>query len=105
MQAQMETLAKPSKKRVRVTPTIKIINDAHIFNRSNPIVLGIEVLEGEIFIGSLLKVGSREIGRITGLEKEKFSVNSLTVGQLGCVKIDSDKSVGYDFEVDELITT
>lgn len=46
----------------------------HIFNMKDPIIVGVEVLEGQARVGTLLAVPSKgkiTIGKIAGLEKEK----------------------------------
>ena len=57
-----------------VFPCVLRIMPEHIFNLKDPIIVGVEVLEGVARVGTVLCVPSRgkiTVGKIAGLEKEK----------------------------------
>ena len=77
-----------------------------IFNRSNPIVLGVEVIHGIASVGmhvsSKASTGDVQVGRITALEIDTKSEQVAYAGQKATVIIDSN--VHFDDLTNEMLT-
>jgi len=84
----------------------------HIFNKRDPIVIGVEVIEGVLKIGTPIIVPSKdmvELGRITSIENNHKSVEEARKGSSVAIKIedeiDKSKAFGRHFDHnDELIS-
>lgn len=66
-----------------------------IFNKKDPILLGVEVVEGIAKIGTPLCVPSQgkiDLGRIAGLEKDHKAVDTAHPGDRVALKIESTKA-------------
>eukprot|EP00002_Diphylleia_rotans_P032124 TRINITY_DN671_c0_g1_i12.p1 TRINITY_DN671_c0_g1~~TRINITY_DN671_c0_g1_i12.p1 ORF type:complete len:881 (-),score=249.82 TRINITY_DN671_c0_g1_i12:476-3118(-) len=93
-----------------VFPCILRIIPTCLFNKKDPIVLGMDVVEGTLRVGTPLCVPSKknlEIGRVFSLEVNKKSVEIVKKGQSVAVKIVGDPSVmvGRHFEPsDEVVS-
>lgn len=76
-----------------VFPCVLRIMPEHIFNMKDPIIVGVEVLEGIAKVGTLLCVPSKgkiTIGKIAGLEKEKGKpLQKAVTGDKVAMKIES----------------
>ena len=74
-------------------PCVLRIMPEHIFNMKDPIIVGVEVLEGIAKVGTLLCVPSKgkiTIGKISGLEKEKGKpLQKAVTGDKVAMKIES----------------
>ncbi|CAD7974055.1 unnamed protein product [Amoebophrya sp. A25] len=73
-----------------VFPCVLKIVPQYVFNKKNPIVVGVDVVEGLVKVGTPLCVpdqGNLEIGRIVGVERDNKSVDSAKKGESVCVKI------------------
>ncbi|XP_012838933.1 PREDICTED: LOW QUALITY PROTEIN: eukaryotic translation initiation factor 5B-like [Erythranthe guttata] len=92
---------------------LKIIPNC-VFNKKDPIVLGVDVVEGTAKIGTPLCVPQREfieIGRIASIENNHKPVDYAKKGQTVAIKIigsnseEQQKMVGRHFEIeDELVS-
>ncbi|KAJ7571663.1 hypothetical protein O6H91_01G170900 [Diphasiastrum complanatum] len=97
-----------------VFPCVLKILPQHIFNKKDPIVVGVDVLEGVAKVGTPLCVPSREnidIGRIASLEINHKIVDTAKKGQSVAMKIvgtnpeETQKMFGRHFdEEDELVS-
>mmetsp|Transcript_29073 Transcript_29073/g.72845 ORF Transcript_29073/g.72845 Transcript_29073/m.72845 type:complete len:931 (-) Transcript_29073:481-3273(-) len=93
--------------RLKIVPTC-------IFNKKDPIVLGVEVVEGVAKIGTPLCIPSQgkiDLGRIGSMEKEHKAVDVARVGDMIAMKIDSTNATessrlyGRHFDhTDELVS-
>ncbi|KAH7651943.1 Protein-synthesizing GTPase protein [Dioscorea alata] len=88
---------------------LKIMRDC-IFNKKDPIILGVDVLEGILKVGTPICVPSRDfidIGKIASIEINHKQVDVATKGQKVAVKIVSNspeeqqKMFGRHFEIDD----
>lgn len=85
-----------------------------IFNKKNPIVVGVDILEGKVYLNTTICVFSKEkitLGRITSLEVDHKSVDKVGPGNKVAIKIqpqNQDQSqimIGRHFSIeDELLS-
>ncbi|KAG8369260.1 hypothetical protein BUALT_Bualt15G0133000 [Buddleja alternifolia] len=97
-----------------VFPCVLKIMPNCVFNKKDPIVLGVDVLEGTAKIGTPICVPQREfieIGRIASIENNHKPVDSAKKGQKVAIKIigsnsdEQQKMFGRHFEMeDELVS-
>lgn len=97
-----------------VFPCVLQIKPKHIYNKKDPIIVGVDVLEGTAKVGTPLCVPSREmisIGRIASIEVNHKVVNTAKKGQSVALKIvgsnpdEVQKMYGRQFnEEDELVS-
>ncbi|OIR57970.1 MAG: translation initiation factor eIF5B [Amphiamblys sp. WSBS2006] len=88
-----------------VFPCVLGIVPGCVFNKKDPIVVGVSVLEGVLHVGTPLCVVEKDkrvsIGRVTSIEKNHVAVQTLRVGE-AAVKIEmaggSTPMVGRSFE-------
>jgi len=69
---------------------LKICNLTTIFHKKNPIIIGVDVLEGVLKKGTPLCIpeqGNLEIGRVESIENNKVNVDSAKKGEAVTVKI------------------
>eukprot|EP01018_Ginkgo_biloba_P018760 Gb_28583 [translate_table: standard] len=115
--AYMETLKEEKKKEAAeeaIFPCVLKIIPQCVFNKKDPIVLGLEILEGIARVGTPLCVPSREyvdIGKIASIEVNHKAVDSAKKGQKVAMKIignnpeEAQKMVGRHFDIeDELVS-
>ncbi|KAJ0985508.1 hypothetical protein J5N97_003864 [Dioscorea zingiberensis] len=93
-----------------VFPCVLKIMPNCIFNKKDPIVLGVDVLEGIAKIGTPICIPSREfidIGRVASIEINHKQVDVATKGQKVAIKIvssnpeEQQKMYGRHFEIDD----
>ncbi|KAK7343729.1 hypothetical protein VNO77_12721 [Canavalia gladiata] len=93
-----------------VFPCVLKILPNCIFNKKDPIVLGVDILEGTAKIGTPICIPSREfidIGRIASIENNHKPVDSAKKGQKVAIKIvgsnpeEQQKMFGRHFEIDD----
>eukprot|EP00968_Pinguiococcus_pyrenoidosus_P028381 scaffold7814_cov296-Pinguiococcus_pyrenoidosus.AAC.3 len=75
-----------------VFPVICKIMPQHIFNNREPIIVGIEVVEGTLRVGTPLVIPMNEflpVGRVMGIENNHRSVDRLAKGQTAAVRIEN----------------
>ncbi|EXC19905.1 Eukaryotic translation initiation factor 5B [Morus notabilis] len=97
-----------------VFPCVLKILPNCIFNKKDPIVLGVDVLEGIAKIGTLICIPQRDfidIGRIASIENNHKPVDTAKKGQKVAIKIvgsnpeEQQKMFGRHFEIeDELVS-
>ncbi|KAJ4797246.1 Eukaryotic translation initiation factor 5B [Rhynchospora pubera] len=97
-----------------VFPCLLKIMPNCVFNKKDPIVLGVDVLEGVLKIGTPICIPSREfidIGRISSIEINHKQVDVATKGQKVAIKIvstnsdEQQKMFGRHFDMeDELVS-
>lgn len=79
-----------------VFPCILKIKPDCVFNKKDPIILGVDVAEGILRVGCPLAVRSNDqwldIGRVVSLEVNMKSVVTCSAGETVCVKIQSPKT-------------
>lgn len=78
---------------------LKIVPGA-VFNKSDPIIVGCEVVEGTLRIGTPICVAGKDtLGKVAGIEKDHKSVESAKRGAQVAVRIESDatRSFGRHF--------
>ncbi len=69
---------------------VRICNMNTIFRKKDPIIVGVDVLEGSIRLGTPLCVPDQnclEIGKIDSIEKERKSVDKAVKGESVCIRI------------------
>jgi len=89
MKEKIESTQKDRKK-VAVFPCVLKMLPQFIFNKRDPIVLGVDVVEGSVRIGTPICVpekGNLQIGRIDSIELNKKPVEIGKKGQSVCIKI------------------
>ncbi|GJP72381.1 hypothetical protein CLOP_g3120, partial [Closterium sp. NIES-67] len=93
-----------------VFPVVLKIMPNCIFNKKDPIVLGVEVLDGIAKVGTPICVPGREfidIGKIASMEKDHKMVDTARKGQAVAMKIvgsnaeETQKSYGRHFDSDD----
>jgi translation initiation factor 5B len=74
-----------------VFPCVLKIIESNIFNKKNPLVIGVEVKEGFLHLGTpLITLPSKTfIGKVVGIQVNKQDVLIGKTGQSVCVKIDN----------------
>lgn len=97
-----------------VFPCVLKIMPQCVFNKKDPIIVGVDVLEGIARVGTPLCVPTKEfieIGRISSIEINHKAVDSAKKGQQVAMKIignspeEAQKMIGRHFEVeDELVS-
>ncbi|XBJ13173.1 hypothetical protein VPH35_017572 [Triticum aestivum] len=97
-----------------VFPCVLKIMPNCVFNKKDPIVLGVDILEGIAKVGTPLCIPSKEfidIGKIASIEINHKQVDTATKGQKVAIKIigsnsdEQQKSFGRHFEMeDELVS-
>ncbi|GMJ08202.1 hypothetical protein HRI_004489400 [Hibiscus trionum] len=97
-----------------VFPSVLKILPNCIFNKKDPIVLGVDILEGILRVGTPICIPQREfidIGRIASIENNHKPVDSAKKGQKVAIKIvgsnpeEQQKMFGRHFEIeDELVS-
>ncbi|XP_047094536.1 LOW QUALITY PROTEIN: eukaryotic translation initiation factor 5B-like [Lolium rigidum] len=97
-----------------VFPCVLKIMPNCVFNKKDPIVLGVDILEGIAKIGTPICIPSKEfidIGKIASIEINHKQVDTATKGQKVAIKIigtnsdEQQKSFGRHFEMeDELVS-
>ncbi|XP_015069637.1 eukaryotic translation initiation factor 5B-like [Solanum pennellii] len=115
--AYIDTVKEEKKKEVAeeaVFPCVLKIVPNCVFNKKDPIVLGVDVLEGIVRIGSPICIPQKEfidIGRIASIENNHKPVDSAKKGQRVAIKIvgsnpeEQQKMFGRHFEMeDELVS-
>ncbi|VFQ84893.1 unnamed protein product [Cuscuta campestris] len=115
--AYIDNLKEEKKKEVAeeaVFPCVLKIVPSCVFNKKDPIVLGVDILEGIARVGTPICIPSRdfvEIGRIASIENNHKPVDSAKKGQRVAVKIvgsnseEQQKMFGRHFdEEDELVS-
>lgn len=82
-----------------VFPCILKIIESNIFNKKNPFVIGVEIQEGSLHLGTPLMVMSNNvktvIGRVVGIQVNKKDINIGKQGQSVCIKIESESNITY----------
>lgn len=86
---------KEKMKSLTVFPCILKIIESNIFNKKNPLVMGVEVQEGTLNLGTPLIIESKTyIGKVIGIQVNKQDVKVGKKGQMVCVKIDNQTNPG-----------
>ena len=75
-----------------VFPCILKIIENNVYNKKNPLIMGVEILEGSLHLGtSLILIPSKTyIGKVIGIQNNKKDIKIGKQGQTVCVKIDND---------------
>jgi len=89
-----------------VFPVMLDIDKNCVFRKRDPLILGCDVISGQLRIGTPLCVPEKdnlEIGRVSGMEKDKKPVTIARRGDKVCVKIEQNTSqnqiqIGRHFE-------
>ncbi|KAJ0247703.1 Eukaryotic translation initiation factor 5B [Hirschfeldia incana] len=101
-----------------VFPCVLKILPNHVFKRGNPIILGVEVIDGILKVGTLMCIlkeseKSRvfvDLGRVASIHKDKKPLDDAKKGQQVAIKIiasnpGEEKTFGEDFGIeDELVS-
>ncbi len=89
----MDNIRELKKKEVTdeaVFPCVLKIIPQYVFNKKNPIIVGVDVVEGVVKVGTPICIPEQdglEIGRVIGVEKDKKVVDKGVKGESVCVKI------------------
>ena len=86
---------KAEAEKVAVFPCILKILPQHVFNKKDPIVMGVEVVEGVLRVGTPLTVpanGFTDIGKVIGIENNHKDVNSAKKGLTVAVKVSNESN-------------
>merc|ERR1712232_364056 len=78
-----------------VFPAILQIDKNLVFRKKDPMILGCDVIAGQLRIGTPICVpeaGNVEIGRVSGIEKDKKPYPKARRGDRVCVKIEQNTS-------------
>lgn len=86
---------KEQMRKITVFPCVLKIIESNVFNKKNPLVMGVEVQEGTLHLGTPLITESKTyIGKIVGIQVNKQDVKIGNKGQSVCVKIDNQTNPG-----------
>jgi translation initiation factor 5B len=92
---KLYTDRKERMRELTVFPCILKIIESNIFNKKNPLVMGVEVQEGTLHLGTPLIIESKiYIGKVVGIQVNKQDVKIGKKGQQVCVKIDNQSNPG-----------
>lgn len=69
--------------------TLSVVPGA-IFNRQNPIIIGVDIIGGELNIGSILFIGNVELGVVTSMEYNHRPLLQATNGKKVAISINSN---------------
>lgn len=78
-----------------VFPVLLEMDSKYIFRRNNPLILGCNIKEGQLRIGTPICIPERDflvIGHVGSIEKDKKSVTKAKKGQQVCIKIEQATS-------------
>merc|ERR1719263_1034886 len=78
-----------------VFPVIMKIDKTCVFRRNDPIIVGCDVVGGQLRVGTPICIPDQknlEIGRVAGIERDKKAVEVAKKGQRVCVKINQNTS-------------
>lgn len=77
-----------------VFPCILKIIESNVFNKKNPLVMGVEVLEGTLHLGTPLIIlpSKTFIGNVIGIQVNKQDVKVGKKTQLVCIKINNESN-------------
>ena len=82
-----------------VFPCILKIIESNVFNKKNPFVMGVEIQEGSLHLGTPLIVMSNYvktvIGRVVGIQVNKKDISIAKQSQSVCIKIESESNITY----------
>lgn len=86
---------KENARKLAVFPCILKIIESNVFNKKNPLVMGVEIIEGVLHNGTPLSTYSNGsepiyIGKVVGIQINKKDVEVGRVGNQVCIKIDND---------------
>jgi translation initiation factor 5B len=84
----LEKISRPAK--------VRTLQD-HVFRSSNPVVVGIKVVEGVINQGALMKEDGEKVGRIKAIQDEGESLDKAEKGERVALSI-SNATLDRDFE-------
>lgn len=87
-QKALDSIARPAE--------IRTLQD-HVFRSSNPVVVGMKVVEGVITSGSLMTEDGEKVGRIKALQDDGESLDKAEKGDKLAISI-ANSSIGRDFE-------
>jgi len=86
---------KEQMRKLTVFPCVLKIIESNVFNKKNPLVMGVEVQEGTLHLGTPLIIESKiYIGKVVGIQVNKQDVKIGKKGQSVCVKIDNQTNPG-----------
>jgi translation initiation factor 5B len=90
----LEEIRKEEARKLAVFPCILKIMPECIFNKKNPLVLGVEVIEGSLHLGTPLSVPGTKtyIGKVIGIQNNKKDIEIGKKGMSICIKIDNDEN-------------
>jgi translation initiation factor 5B len=77
-----------------VFPCILKILEKHVYNKKNPLIFGVSILEGNLHIGTPIITSDTKtyIGRVIGIQ---LNSNEVTIGKKGaevCIKVENDQN-------------
>eukprot|EP00904_Undaria_pinnatifida_P007877 jgi/Undpi1/4219/HiC_scaffold_16.g07585.m1 len=78
-------------KNLAVFPCIAKIMKEHVFNMKDPIIVGMEVIEGTLRVGTPLCIpalGGMEIGRVTSIQQNHREVDKVSKGATAAVRVE-----------------
>jgi len=86
---QIDEAKKKNMQKEAVFPCVLKIIPTFIFNKRDPIIVGVDVLDGQIRIGTPLCIPNKlEIGRVTSIEQNHKQVEMAKKGTNVCIKIE-----------------
>ena len=75
-----------------IFPCVLKIIESNIFNKKNPLIMGVEILEGNLYINTpiIILPSKTYIGKIIGIQINKKDIQIGKKGQTVCIKIDNN---------------
>jgi len=95
---QVQESKKTESRAEAIFPAILKIDKQYIFHKRDPIVVGCNVVDGQLRVGTPLCIPEKdnlEIGRVAGIEKEKKAVQIAKEGDSVCVKIEQNTAQSH----------
>jgi translation initiation factor 5B len=84
---------------IAIFPCVLKIIESNVFNKKNPLIMGVDIQEGDLHLGTPLIIlpSNTFIGRVISIQSNKQDVNIAKTGQSVCIKIDnaSNPSIAY----------
>ncbi len=77
-----------------VFPCVLKIIESNVFNKKNPLVMGVEITEGNLHLGTPLIIlpSKTYIGKVVGIQIDKKDVQVGKTGKSVCIKVDNEEN-------------
>jgi translation initiation factor 5B len=79
--------------------SIKIL-EKHIYNKKSPLIFGVNIVEGELHIGTPIIISETKliIGNVTNIQLNGKEVNTGKKGTEVCIKVENIDNIQYEYD-------